>query len=542
MAISYLTSMTDPILLETLDREAVVRWQERAAGHVLGLGLLLATVIALPTAPTDLDRHQLPKELIVHAATWLAVLLIRPGMAALSRAARTAISLLLLATCASVLFAGNLWLALRAASLTMTGVAALLCAHYLAVRGRGPSLLRWASAAVLVGTASGLAQAYGVTSPLFASTRVPGGTFGNRNFLAHLAAIMLPVAALLVLTARRWILALPALLATAAFAGAVILTRSRAAWLAALAAAGVMLLALWVARRWGMILIARSRVIALGAALLLGPLLVLTIPNTLNWRSDSPYAETLTGIANAQEGSGRGRVLQYRNTLKMAIAHPLLGVGPGNWALRYGDVAPPNDPSWVWGDVIPLNPWPSSDWMALLAERGVFALAGALLLGLAMAWRGVARLRLVGEGALFGATLLGVLAAVAVVGVFDASLLLPLPVLSVAIIAGALGAAPGAEPVLQEPPAKWRLVLPLLLAVITARSAQQTAAYLVAGNGRQLSRVVWAARLDPTSYPLRIALATRLPCSAARAHARAALALAPDWPAARAAARRCGTR
>jgi len=78
--------------------------------------------------------------------------------------------------------------------------------------------------------------------------------------------------------------------------------------------------------------------------------------------------------------------------------------------------------------------------------------------------------------------------------------------------------------------------------LVSARSVEQTAAYLVAGSGRETNRMVWAARLDPTSYPLRIALASRLPCARARSHARAALALAPEWPASRNAAARCGVR
>jgi hypothetical protein len=51
---------------------------------------------------------------------------------------------------------------------------------------------------------------------------------------------------------------------------------------------------------------------------------------------------------------------------------------------------------------------------------------------------------------------------------------------------------------------------------------------------------VWAARLDPLSYPIRIALARREPCRQARNDIRAALRLAPTWPAAQQAARRCG--
>lgn len=533
---------TPPLLPPDLDREAVHRWQERLAAHLLGAGLVVAVLAALPAAPTDLDRHQLPKETVVHAATWLAVALVRPGLGRLSRATRTALFALLVVTVLSALFASNRWLALRATGLTLTGTAAFLAAHHLALRGVGPLLLRWVGVAAAAGTAAGLAQAYGVSSPLFATSRLPGGTFGNRNFLAHFAAITLPVLALLTLSARRWFNAVVPVVASAALLGTVVLTRSRAAWLASVAAGGVILLATAYARRRGALPIARSRVVMLAVALVVGPLVTLTVPNALNWRSDSPYAETLTGIANAQEGSGRGRVLQYRNTLRLAAAHPVLGVGPGNWPLRYGDVAPPTDPSWVWGDDIPINPWPSSDWMALVSERGPLGVLAALLLGFAVAWRAARRLPLAGEEALRAATLLGILAAVAVVGAFDAAMLLPVPLLGVALAVGALSLGELSDAPLPEASPWLRRALPIVLCLGMLRSGQQTAAYVVAGSGRNLGRLVWAARLDPTSYPLRLELAARLPCARARPHARAVLSLAPQWPASQAAARRCGVR
>ena len=60
---------------------------------------------------------------------------------------------------------------------------------HLATLGLGSVLLSWCLAAGIVGVGTGLAQAYGVQSPLFALTRLPGGTFGNRNFMAHFAAL-----------------------------------------------------------------------------------------------------------------------------------------------------------------------------------------------------------------------------------------------------------------------------------------------------------------------------------------------------------------
>src|SRR4029078_2523543 len=75
---------------------------------------------------------------------------------------------------------------------------------------------------------------------------------------------------------------------------------------------------------------------------------------------------------NYKEGSGAGRLVQYRNSLRMAAAHPLLGVGPGNWAVDYPTSASRNDQS-LNEEGMTSNPWPSSDWVAFVTERGVGA-------------------------------------------------------------------------------------------------------------------------------------------------------------------------
>ena len=54
----------------------------------------------------------------------------------------------------------------------------------------------------------------------------------------------------------------------------------------------------------------------------------------------------------------------------MTRDHAILGVGPGNWQVYYPRYTSPGDPAFDRGDPIPTNPWPSSDWMAMLAERG----------------------------------------------------------------------------------------------------------------------------------------------------------------------------
>src|SRR5690606_41436178 len=53
---------------------------------------------------------------------------------------------------------------------------------------------------------------------------------------------------------------------------------------------------------------------SIGCALAAGAAAAIFIPNRLDWRSDSPYAETFTHIAAYSEGSGRGRLIQYRRS------------------------------------------------------------------------------------------------------------------------------------------------------------------------------------------------------------------------------------
>jgi O-antigen ligase len=530
-----------------LDFTAAARWPVRAAAHVLGAGLVLAVIAALPVAPTDLDRHQLPKETVVHLVTWVAVLLARPfPLPGLRPAARWSLAALVGITIVSGVMASDGWLALRAGSLLITGVVAFVTARHLAAAGAGSILLAWCGVAGVAGATAGLAQAYGVHSLLFAATRIPGGTFGNRNFMAHFSGLALPVLMLVAVSARRQLVAVAVSLACAVLVAAIVLSRSRAAWIGAGAGTLLFLAVCLGARRRHALPAIGTRGLVLGGVMTAGVIAAMAIPNHLAWRSASPYLDTFTALANHDEGSGHGRVLQYRNTVRLALQHPVLGVGPGNWPVRYGEVAPPNDPTWVFGDVVPINPWPSSDWMALVSELGVLALLAALLLGVAIAWRGLAAARSSGDRVLGGATLLALLTVTFIEGNLDAVLLLPAPLLFVALSAGAVlqrsDDTPEADAIPSGAPSRGAILLPLVLGVITLRSATQTAAYAVAGSGRSLARLAWAARVDPGSYPIRIALAQRESCPDAKNDIIAAIRMAPTWPATINAARRCGVR
>jgi O-antigen ligase len=274
------------------------------------------------------------------------------------------------------------------------------------------------------------------------------------------------------------------------------------------------------------------------------------LPNQLNWRSDSPYLESLAGVANYKEGSGLGRVIQYRNTLSMAARHPLLGVGPGNWPVQYPVYMSPGDPSFDPGDIIPTNPWPSSDWMAMASERGFLALALLLLTGGTIALGAWARVRR-GERqvpALIDLAIVATVLAVAVVGMFDAVLLLPVPTLFAWTLVGTL--ASSARPIREIPlTSRSRRGLMIAVAVVgalfLARGASQAIAMIVFDGGERTA-MASAATLDPGSYRIRMLLgrswARAGRCERAIPQATAARELFPNHPAPLQLLRACGVR
>ncbi|MFN0181842.1 MAG: O-antigen ligase family protein [Gemmatimonadales bacterium] len=506
---------------------------------VIGVGAVGVMLAVVPSTLFDLDRFGVPKE-----AALLAVALVGFGLMVL-RAPRIDLGVgeWLLATFAVVstvaaILATNRWLSFGALGVTLGGAAVFLAARYAAERGARAFLVGALVLAIVAGGATGLAQAYGWDSALLANTRAPGGTLGNRNFLAHLMVLGLPLAGWLLVSTRYRLVAVLTGAAASAMVAAVVLSRSRAAWVGFGAMIGATALA-GLLTKGPTPRLPRARLAGFFGAMALGTLAALIVPNRLEWRSDSPYRDSLRDVLNYREGSGRGRLIQYRNSIELARRHPLLGVGPGNWFVTYPLVTSAGDPSFAAADPIPTNPWPSSDWVALLAERG--GLGAAIWLGW-LVTLGIMALRRardpgLGSGALAA---IGLLVAVAVQGLFDAVLLLAPPTLVVYAGLGAVLPATRAVGSIQLAGRRlrWLLGSTVVLGGLLAKSAGQLQAIMVAGEGYPRSRLVAASRWDPGSYRLQLHLAQRSSCPAASRHAERAAALLPHhpWP------RRLGNR
>lgn len=526
--------------------------RDRFALAALALGSVAVVLAAAPYKAFDLDRYFVPKELVLHAAAVIAALAVVSGA---KRVTLTAVDWLLgaflIVSVVSAAFATNVWVAERAVAISVSGAFLFWTAGALRRAGAGNVLLVALAVSVVVAAATSLAQAYGVQTELFSLNRAPGGTFGNRNFIAHYVTIGTPVVVLVALTARRGLATVLGALGIAMLSAALVMSRSRAAWLAVLVLAVITgALAVATRKRWRELRTVKRLWILAGAAVA-GTVAAVVLPNRLEWKSDSPYLDSATGLVNYKEGSGHGRLVQYANSVRMTEAYPLLGVGPGNWAVMYPRYATRNDPSMSQDDGLTANPWPSSDWVALLSERGVIAVGLLVAAMLALLSRTIRDLRS-GQGkdaerVLTAIALIGTIAAAAVVGAFDAVLLIAAPTFLFWTLAGAL-----APPVTRTASSSgdlrvWGTVVVALVGVLAvSRSATQLAAMATVSASTRVASLAEAARFDPGNYRIRVRAAqgylSRGDCVHAKAEARAARALFPSAAEPRRILAACGSR
>ena len=521
---------------------------DRIIRFVIQAGVILVVIVALPYKLFELDRYFVPKELVLHVAALIVALMLVARRRSLSfDVVDGLLALFLLWSVASAIFSTNHWLAQRSVAISVSGIIIFWGARSIAPGSYRSLLIAAAIAAVCAGVFC-LAQTYGLETEYFSANRAPGGTFGNRNFVAHIAVIGLPALVWCTVTARRPMGALLGSLGGAVLGAALVLSRSRAAWLAVAASVIVLLVPMIASRKYWRGGMVGGRFARLSLAAVIGGMVAIVLPNTLNWNSESPYLDSARGMVDYKKGSGRGRVAQYSNSLKMAVANPVFGVGPGNWPVEYVRFAPDNDRSLA-DDGMTANPWPSSDWVAFVSERGFIPAMGllgsflVLFFGALRRWSELEN----PDAVLAQCVLAGTIVATMVVSAFDVVLVLAAPSFLVWTVLGATsGIRRSSREVKISPQALGLAAAALLIVslVSAARSVTQTIAMSYVGRGGLTAGWVTGAMWDPGSYRINLRVAElytrRGHCSLARGYARRAVSLFPNSPQAKRIARSCG--
>lgn len=330
-------------------------------GHVIGCGLLLCTIALLPRVVVLPERFTLAKELVLHAAAVIAIsatLWLR--RLELDDLASGLIAVAVLSVVSAAL-ANNAWEGMRAAAITLSGVSIFVTVRRLPRPNH--YMITWIAAGASVLAVTVVLEAFGVLKGISSTGRAPGGVMGNRNNAAHMLALALPVVWLAIIKVDRIATRRLLLVATGIAGCALTLTRSRAGWLATILGLAVLVGAMFVTAT-------RRRTIAFLLCLSVGVGVALVVPTAVHFRSG--YLDTAQRLLERREGTGRGRLIQYGNTVRMAADAPVLGVGPGNWQFHYGRYASADDPSYSRAAILtPTNAIPQSDWLGYLAERGI---------------------------------------------------------------------------------------------------------------------------------------------------------------------------
>ncbi|HUR00003.1 MAG TPA: O-antigen ligase family protein [Gemmatimonadaceae bacterium] len=509
----------------------------RAIKLLLQIGAIAIVTAALPYKLFELDRYFVPKELVLHVTALIvgALLLARRRTKQFDLIDKL-IAVFLVWSFISALFATNYWLAQRALGLSISSAIVFWGARAVAQDESYRGVLAGCAIATVLVSATCLAQTYGVETEYFSANRAPGGTLGNRNFVAHIAVIGLPSLLWCTVTARRSPQTLAGSFGVAVVAAALVLSRSRAAWLAVAASAALLFLPMLASRKYWSGAQIGGRFARLMLAAVIGAIIAIVMPNSLNWNSESPYLDSARAMVDYKKGSGRGRVAQYENSLHMSVRHPIFGVGPGNWPVEYVLFAPGNDRS-LTVEGTTANPWPSSDWVGFMSERGfvpavaMLSVFGVLFFSSLRRWRELED----GDAVLAQLVQAGTIVSTIVVSAFDVALLLAAPAL---LVWSVLGATSGirrttvGEAVATQK--TWSLGVIGAMLILTAsviRSTTQTISMATVGRGGRTAGWVAGSAWDPGSYRINLKVAQfyarRGRCGTVRVYARRASHLFP---------------
>ncbi len=253
------------------------------------------------------------------------------------------------------------------------------------------------TAALAVCALAGITQYYGLSVFGIPGSLPPTGFSGNRNLFGSLLVLLTPWAGFCFFQNKgAWrVLALAGL----ALGGiALVLSQTRSAWLAFalmfLAFQALLLLkrqqfSPTFRKQWRYAVLAGLLGVFLAVGLAFAGGKGSQLASSLKWRVQTfvrlPAADAEP--ANEAERNARERIYVWKHTVQMIADHPVLGVGAGNWRVRFPEYGGSSAPSFEGIDQMRIRP--HNVYLGIAAEAGLAALLLYLAMGglaLAAAW------------------------------------------------------------------------------------------------------------------------------------------------------------
>ena len=281
---------------------------------------------------------------------------------------------------------------------------AMLPIYCLVVRDRLADLVRCMSVSAILVALYAVLQAVGLDCVVWSQSPQPQpfSTMGNPNFLAGYCVGTLPFVLLNAVRDRgvwRWVMVI---------------------------SCGLLLVALWLTKcRGGLVGLSAS--VVCGIWLFRGELVgwwvrhrrvlfvssaaVLLISACLGWPLLARFGELLE-IGSGKENSAAVRLVMWRGAFLMAMEHPLLGVGPGGYTVRFPRY---RDPGYERVGVTHNTLHAHCEFLEVLADVGIVGLLAFLGFLASVAWVGVRvfRLATADERLSLGGAMLGAIAILA---------------------------------------------------------------------------------------------------------------------------------
>lgn len=399
--------------------------------------VLIGSSCLMLTTQIGLEGYLMPKELLLHLCVAIVVPFVLLKISTISLTKMDCFLVLSFGTSAlsAIFVSTNYWWAFRE-NAWMISAGLLFWTSRTLANEHKEHLLWTAGIAIIAAAFIAILEAKEILPPLSVPGRSPGGSFGNRNFLAHGLVLGTPLLIRMVMVVplgRQVAIWVGGLLFTTSM---VVVSRCRGAWLTegVLSIAAIFL----VISQYDQIQRVWLRVTIVVITMGMGSALALAGIMANPWKTENPYLDTAGRIFDYTAGTGKGRLIQYKNTLRMIAAHPLLGVGPGHWSAAYPEFATSGDPSWRPKALQPVNRFPNSDGLAVTSERGIpttiFLICAAITLGITALKR--AREKSGSPERSDGWLVIFTMAAAFLLGLTDSVLLRPEPIIFLAVVLG----------------------------------------------------------------------------------------------------------